>query len=348
MKKFSIGYNVDQPKNIQKAVLEFKDYISDIYCSWPNISSGRRKINQKFKQQLIADLQKYSLMGIKFNILYNSTYYLDIHKKEFFKEFDKIIEEVVDANIALDSITCVSPIIARYVKRTYNNFKVIASVNTQWFNIQQFQQMADVFDAFYIARQHNRNLNAIKLFRKWANDNNKELYTLANSGCIQYCANSINHQLEILSFDLDDEMNDKISENDKDNKYTFIDDPLLCAMCNCKNPQLFLARSTFIQPQYISLYYQYFDKIKIASRTSVNSYETIKAYITQSYKGNLQYILQPPHGYLYNATPLLNQYIDKTWYPSTLNCNGKCYNCKKCINTIQNAINKYNLNKVKK
>lgn len=335
MKNFTIGYSIHHPEEIEKAITDFKQNISDIYCAWPNWYSGRITISEQHKQKLINDLQKYSLMGLKFNVLFNSTYYPGIHTKQFFKKFDKTIEEIINSNIALQSITCVSPIIARFVKRTYDNFKVIASVNCHWYTPQQFQQVKDIFDAFYLPRQHNRNFNMIKCFRKWADDHGKQLYLLANSGCMKYCANTINHQLEITQYD-------EQRTIFVDDKYTFQDDILPCVQYNIKYPLLFLANSSFIQPEHISLYYDYFDKIKIASRGSNIPYENIKAYISQSYKGNLLQILQPIHFDLNNGMPLLNEHIDKNWYLSTLDCSGKCYECKNCINAMKKIINKYN------
>ena len=339
MKKFAIGYNIYQHQQITKAINQFKDYISDVYCAWPQIQSGRCKIPIEFQQQMIEDLRYYSSLGINFNLLYNGICYgQQMLSYKFFIQLDNIVQKIIDNEILLDSITCISPVIAAFIKRTYRNFKTIASVNSQWHFIQQFQQMKQYFDAFYIARQYNRDLNKIKQFSKWCKENKKQLYTLANSGCIRYCSYHLQHQTVM----------NHVNINDSNN--TLKDFHLACQQLYKNNPSYFLKYSTFIKPQNIDLISNYFDKIKLATRVCRYPYQLIKGYITKNYDGDIIDLLQPPPSHIYVGYKLKNKKISDNWYNIVLNCNKQCNNCNICkkqyYNILQQNILKQNQIKI--
>ena len=334
MKKFAIGYNIYQHQQITKAINQFKDYISDVYCAWPQIQSGRCKIPIEFQQQMIEDLRYYSSLGIKFNLLYNGMCYGEqMISNKFFNQLDNIVNKIINSSILLDSITCISPIIAAFIKRTYRNFKTVASVNTQWHFTEQFNYMKQYFDAFYIARQYNRDLNKIKQFSKWCKENGKQLYTLANSGCISFCAYHIIHQQLMNHVKLCDPNN------------CTDDIHLVCQKQLLNQPSNFFKISSFIRPQNLKLVDSYFDKIKLATRVSKFPYQIIKGYITNSYQYSLIDLLQPPPVAVYTGYEISNKKVDNQWYNYMLNCNKKCNNCNLCKQQYYKSLYKKKIEK---
>ena len=67
--------------------------------------------------------------------------------------------------------------------------------------------VSNLFDSFYVKRELNRNLNELSRLRKWCDSNGKQMYILANSGCLNNCSahifhdNLVAHEAEISAMD---------------------------------------------------------------------------------------------------------------------------------------------------
>ena len=82
-----------------------------------------------------------------------------------------------------------------------------ASVNMEIGTIEGMSYVSKLFDSFYIRRELNKNLPMLLKLRKWCNDHGKEMYLLANSGCLNNCSahifhdNLVAHEAEISAMD---------------------------------------------------------------------------------------------------------------------------------------------------
>ena len=62
-----------------------------------------------------------------------------------------------------------------------------ASVKMGIGSVQGLEYVADCFDSFYIKRECNRDMKAIRRLLNWCTGHDKRLFMLANSGCLRPC-----------------------------------------------------------------------------------------------------------------------------------------------------------------
>ena len=171
-------------------------------------------------------------------------------------------------------------------------------------SIEGMKYIAEYFDSFYMKRELNRDFDAIKKLHSWCVENGKELYLLANSGCLNNCSvhnfhdNLVAHENEISKMD---------------NAYDFRG---ICKefLGKKENYTAFIENTNFIRPEDISMYEPYFKAAKLATRVNPNPIRILESYIKGSYRGNILELLEPAHNiYPYiieNGNPLKLTRID--------------------------------------
>lgn len=104
-------------------------------------------------------------------------------------------------------VTTASPAIAQMIKRINHKILTRTSVNMKAGTIEGMRYISDYFDEYNMQRDYNRDFDRIALLKRWADENNKGLYMLANSGCLRNCSaqifhdNLVAHDLEIAEHD---------------------------------------------------------------------------------------------------------------------------------------------------
>ena len=331
---FIVGYNQDASSKLIKTIIENRENIQEIYFAWGDIPSGRgcnykSEIDEfNYTNQLIEDLKIFSENGIKQNLLLNGNCYGKYSQaRVFFNKIGDIID-FLQSNFALNSVTTSSPLIAKFIKQNFADLHVRASVNMEIGTIEGMDYLADYFDGFYLKRELNRNLKAIKNIRQYCDDNGKKLYMLANSGCLNNCSshnfhdNLVAHEHEI---------------SEMDNAYEFKSS---CSLYLAKDNkrEKFLSISNFIRPEDIELYSEFFDGIKLATRVSYNPVEIIMAYIQKRYRGNLLNLLEPNHARHFAPLIIDNNQIPSNWAEKVADCNKNCNQCQYCYQTLKNSL----------
>ncbi len=290
--KFSVGYQLFSDDIFMDKIIALKDGISEVYFSWGDFPNGRNnQLKQKelnhieAQQKQIADLKKLSNEGISLNLLFNATCYgKDSQSRTFFEKIGDTVDFIIK-NYGLASITTTSLLIAKFIKNNFSSLDVRASVNMSVGSVEAIEYIKDYFDSFYLKRELNRNFSQIRKLKSWCNDNGKELYALANSGCLNNCSahtfhdNLVSHEDEISKMD-NAFLFEGVCKNflkDKKNLYTIFE------------------HTNFIRPEDVYLYEDLFTSFKLATRISNNPIRIIEAYINKKYTGNTLDLLEPNH-----------------------------------------------------
>ncbi len=309
--KFSVGYQLYKDSEFINKIIEYKANIYEVYFSWGDFPNGR---NSQIKhadmlpwealKKQMEDLSCLSAEQIKLNLLFNANCYgKNSQSREFFKTIGDTVDYIKE-NYGLSSVTTTSPLIAKFIKTNFDDIEVRASVNMEIGTIDGMEYIAEYFDSYYMKRELNHDFDAIKKLHSWCIQNEKKLFMLANSGCLNNCSvhnfhdNLVAHESEISTMD---------------NAYNF------CGMCKEflkkeENYKALIEKTNFVRPEDIYKYEPYFEVAKLATRVHRNPAQVLKSYVTASYKGNILDILEPAHSiYPYiieNGEPLRLKKLD--------------------------------------
>ena len=230
-------------------------------------------------------LKILSKAGIALNLLFNGNCYgKDSQSRAFFYKIGETIDYIKN-NYNLKAITTTSPLIAKFVKENFADLEVRASVNMEIGSIQGMKYLQEYFDSFYMKREYNRDFDRIKELHKWCEDNNKKLFMLANSGCLNFCS-AHNFHDNLVAHE------DEIAKMDNAYKFTGVCKEYL------KNPENYATlydNMNFIRPEDILEYEPYFEAVKLATRVHNSPKEVLDSYIKGKYSGDLLRILEPAH-----------------------------------------------------
>jgi len=309
--KFSVGYQLFENDKFTSSIIDFKEYVSEVYFSWGDFPNGR---NNQIKHmgllpwvaqnKQMEDLKRLSDSGIKLNLLFNANCYgSNSQSREFFSKIGDTIDYIKE-NYGLSSITTTSPLIAKFVKNNFVNLHIRASVNMEIGSIEGMKYIAEYFDGYYMKREFNRDFDKIKELHSWCEDNGKELYLLANSGCLNNCSvhnfhdNLVAHESEIAKID---------------NAYNFQG---ICReyLKKEENYEALILNTNFVRPEDVYRYEPYFKAAKLATRVNPNPIRILESYIRGTYSGNILELLEPAHNIypyiLENGNPLKLRKLD--------------------------------------
>lgn len=325
-----VGYQNSQ--ELKTCVLESKDHISELYFPWQGFTSGRGEPSQEDHLALEEDLETYSSAGIKLNLLLNGNCYGEqSQSRSFFQEVGDTVFHLYE-NWGVSVVTTSSPLIAKFLKINFPDIDIRASVNMEIGTPEGASYVAQWFDSFYLKREFNHHLDKIVTMRNWCDKNSKKLYLLANSGCLNDCSartfhdNLVAHQNEIAK---------------QDNAYAFK------GVCHeylqqDENQKSLLQISNFIRPEEISLYENFVDGIKLATRTTLNPMMIIQAYLSRKHLGNLLDLTEPSHAKNFYPSIIANDKIPADFGKRRWECNHRCQECNACQEVQQNATIKLN------
>lgn len=289
--KFSVGL----PKicgDFLPCIINNASHISEVYFSWGDFPSGRgsHTQSQEYTEWDVLFLQHEALSeitkaNIGLNLLFNANCYGENSlSKEFFCKVGDTID-YIGQKFSLPSVTTTSPVIAKFIKKNFPEVSVRASVNMEIGTVQGMEYLSDLFDGFYIKRELNRDMEAIKKLHAWANPCGKKLYMLVNSGCLNYCSahvfhdNLVAHESQIVKMD---------------NAYKFEG---ICRSFLKKeeNYKKIMDYTNFIRPEDVEKYSPYIESAKLATRVHKNPSMVVSSYVSGRYSGDLLQILEPAH-----------------------------------------------------
>ncbi|MDR0931654.1 MAG: hypothetical protein LBM70_01360 [Victivallales bacterium] len=331
--KFAIGYQHNEA--LKESVLQHHETVSEIYFPWTGFTTGRGIPDDFIDSEVLrADLTEYAKAGFSTNLLLNGNCYGRYSlNRNFYRKIGDTVE-LLCQEYRLGAVTTTSPVIARFIKNNFAALDVRASVNMEICNIEGASYLLDIFDSFYGKRELNYNSEYLQSMYDFLHANGKLFFLLANSGCLNFCPtrtfhdNLVAHQHEIAEMDNAFEFQGLCHE--------FLHMP--------EHSAALLKHTNFIRPEDITLYENFCDGMKLATRTNCNPGAIIEAYMQGHTSGNLLELTEPAHaGQFYPAI------WDSARFPAdyamhrrecTRNCNEctYCENVQKQITVTLNAI----------
>ena len=330
--KYTVGYQVNSDNDYIEYLANNKEHIYEMYFSWGDMPNGRNSmlLNSNLlpwqaQEKQINDLKYISGSGINLNLLLNANCYgKHSQSKSFFMQIGQLID-YLGTEFGLSSVTTTSPLIAKFIHDNFESIDVRASVNMKIGSIPAMEYVIDYFDSFYLQRELNRNIIKIKEIKSWCDKNNKGLFMLANSGCLNDCSahtfhdNLVAHENEIAAMD---------------NGYNFEG---ICRNHLKNNRLSIIQNSNFVRPEDIHLYDEYFIAAKLATRVSKNPINILKAYINQTYSGCITSLLEPNHTALFYPDVIENKKIPADFGAKVMNCDKNCSDCNYCSKVLTGA-----------
>ena len=279
--KYSVGYQ--QNSEWIEAIVKNRAAVYECYFSFGAMPSGRHGIAEPLRQ--MEDLGFLADNDIPLNILFNANCYgAKAQSKEFFNEVGEALDRFAEGG-ALRSVTTTSPLVARFVKDNFPNLKTRASINMEIGTIEGMEYLAGVFDGYYVKRELNRDFAAFGELKKWADMNGKELFMLANSGCLNNCSshifhdNLVAHEAEIAK---------------EDNGYSYMGTCWEYLKRETDKAKI-LSRWNWVRPEDIHLYEGLVVAAKLATRVNENPVRVLESYIAGSHAGNILDLMEPNH-----------------------------------------------------
>lgn len=336
--KFALGYQ--QPENGERfpeIVRDYREHIAEVYFPWTGQASGRAVLGKtrgavdwNARRILEEDLAAIKRMGIKLDLLFNAGCYgAKAVSQQLENEVGSVLDHLRNMKIPADVVTTTSLTVARTVKKYFPETEVRASVNMRLGTVQAMRYVSGLFDSFYIQRDIQRDLSAVRSIKTWCDASGKGLYMLANSGCLRYCPgqtfhdNMVAHDAEI------DEM-----KNIPD--WT----PHVCWNLYRK-PENFVEflKATWVRPEDMHHYDDIFPVIKLATRQHSHPRMVIGAYSSRCFRGNLLDLLEPAFSSIFAPYYIDNCAFPDDWFEnSACRANGGCGSCECCGSVIRQVL----------
>ena len=280
--KFSVGYTTGASEQFLQEIVRLKGDIKEVYFSWGAMPSGRNAQTGaegmtpwEAEAKQLRDLAYLHGEGLVFNLLFNANCYGDgAQSRAFFESVGEVVD-YVGTHFSLASVTTTSPLVARFLKQNFGGLDVRASVNMSIGTTQGMEYVADLFDSFYIKRELNRDFDVLGCLRRWCDENGKEMYLLANSGCLNHCSAH------------------EAGASRMENGYQFEG---VCRGYLKKDKAALLTHTNYIRPEDTALFEGLTPAIKLATRVHERPERVLRAYIEKkSYPGNMAELLEPNH-----------------------------------------------------
>ena len=272
----------------QEACARHLGRIKEVFFAWPGVLSCRPApdFTPELRARIIDDLHWARANGIELDTLFNCNCYGDgAISRELADFVGRNLREMDAEGLMPDTVTTTSPFIATVLRKDFPRVKIRWSVNQRVHGSIGFECVDELFDSFYVSREHHRDLLWLQGISRWAKAHGKTVGMQANSGCLRQCP--------FQTFHDNLHGHNRIAQSKVGEKFGF-------SVFRCKtnyergNYEDFL-RATWIRPEDMALYEPYVDVIKIATRRHPDPVKVLEAYATCSYHGNLADLMDPAH-----------------------------------------------------
>ncbi len=336
--KFSVGFQLyeGEEEPFSEIVSDYRDDISEVFFAWQDIPTGRGAVSTLHgytdwdaQKRTEEELRKIKAMGIKLDLLLNGNCYGEYALSEkLANTVCSVLAHLECCVGGVDIVTTASLAIAHTVKRFFPSIEVRASVNMRIGTVKGMQYLADLFDSFHVQRDYNRRLSHLSELKVWADQNEKKLILLANSGCFSFCSgqsfhdNLVAHESEIC------EVNNLSNFN-----------PYVCfRMLKKRENWQMLLQNTWIRPEDLHHYEGLFDTVKLATRMHALPALVIGAYSRGYHCGNLLDLFEPGFGPAVAPFIIDNGAFPEDWFETTSTCSGKCSACTYCSRVLERVL----------
>ena len=320
-KVLAVGHFFNGP--FQEACAKYLPRIREVFFAWPGVLSCRPapEFTPEVREQLLADLKWARANGIELDTLFNCNCYGDLAISQELSDFvSRVLREMDDEGLFPETVTTTSPFIATVLRKNFPKVKIRWSVNQRVHGSVGFECVEELFDSFYVSREHQRDLLYLQDMSRWAHKHGKTVGMQVNSGCLRQCP--------FQTFHDNLHGHDRIAQSKIGEAFDF-------SVFRCKtnyergNYEDFI-RATWLRPEDMIRYEPYVDIVKLATRRHPFPVKVLDAYARNSYNGNLAELMDPVHSFpkgFDNAS-----FSRSLLWPSVLNCreSNNCKHCGKC------------------
>ena len=297
--------------------------IKEVFFAWPGVLSCRPapEFTPELRERMMDDLKWARGNGIELDTLFNCNCYGDRAISTDLADFvRRTLGEMDSEGLFPETVTTTSPFVATVLRRDFPSVKIRWSVNLRVHGTVGFEPVEDLFDSFYISREHQRDLNFVQTMARWARRHGKTLGMQANSGCLRQCPYQTFH--------------DNLHGHDREAQ-SAVGERLDFSVFLCKahyargNYEDFL-RATWIRPEDLPRYEPHVDVVKIATRRHPDPVRVLNAYADCSYDGDLAALMDPAHVF---PRRFDNRTLGRSLiWPSVMNCRASndCLHCGRC------------------
>ncbi len=336
--KFAVGYQMaeDGEEPFLDIVSDYRDHVAEVYFPWLGMASGRSALSVRrgyvdwqAQAQLEQDLIALRSMGIKLDLLLNANCYGGRAVSQHLQnEVASVLEHLNAVCGGADVVTTTSPFIAHTVKEHFPDIEVRASVNMRIGTIKGMQYMADLFDGYYVQREHNRDLEHIAQLRQWAVANGKRLFILVNSGCLNFCSGQTFHD-NLVAHEAESVEMCNVPDWNPHACWRYLSDPAHWPA---------LLQNSWIRPEDLHNYDGLFELGKLATRMHQRPRLVLEAYTSRRYRGNLLDLFEPGYARLVAPRIIANERFPSDWFERTSTCDKRCDRCDYCAHVLEQTL----------
>ena len=311
--------------------------IGEVFFAWPGVLSCRPApdFTPELRKRLVDDLTWCRQNGILLDTLFNCNCYGEQAVSHELADLVKdIMKQMDDRGLFPDIVTTTSPFIATIIRREFPAIRIRASVNMRAHGTIGFEAVMDIFDEFYLSREHHRDLEYVKQTAKWAEQNGKRIGIQLNSGCIRECPFQTFHD------NIHGHNRAKQAANAKEFDFSF----MLCQKHFGRDHAFEdIIRATWIRPEDAHLWEPFVSFCKLATRRIANPTKIVNAYASRDYDGNLLDLLDPVHSALFAPLVIDNKSFPNDWATGGIGaaCAQNCIHCGRCSTVFKQVAKRF-------
>ena len=335
--KLLVGYRLpnEDGRSFFEEIEPYFSHIDEVFFPWVDMPSGRSAlgnsdgyIDWRAQEHLVEELSAIRKRGIRLDLLLNANCYgAEALSERFRNRILSVIDYLYSRTGGVDVVTTASPFVAECVKKHFPDTRVRASVNMSIGTVKAIEYLDDLFDSFYLQREYNRDLARVRLLSEACRNRGKELFMLANSGCLNFCTGHIFH--------------DNLVAHEKEicgmqNVTDF--EPLTCVrhFRKAENRNSFL-QGSWVRPEDIHHYEGLISGVKLATRTHHRPSHVISAYARGKFVGNLLDLCEPGYGALFAPYVIDNTLLPADFFERVTSCEKQCHACNYCRSVFDKA-----------
>jgi collagenase-like PrtC family protease len=336
--QFAVGYQLaeegDEP--FAAVVRDYADHLAEVYFPWVGSASGRAALGVRrgyvdwsAQRRLEDDLQAFREMGLKLDLLFNANCYGErAISRHLQGEVASVLEHLEQSVGCVDIITTTSPAIAHTVQEYFPDVEVRASVNMRIGTPEAMSYVADLFDSFYIQRDHQRDLGHVRRVKAWCDEYRKGLLMLANSGCLRLCPGQTFHD-NMVAHDADIDEMERMED--------FV--PHICwRHYRDRSNWPAVLQATWVRPEDLHHYEGLVDTVKLATRMHSRPRAVLEAYTTGEWRGNLLDLFEPSFSTAFAPHYIDNARFPEDWFEHTSRCPRTCTECNYCERVLEQVL----------
>jgi len=337
--QFAVGYQLQEEEDelpFSQIIDNYCQDIAEVYFPWSDMASGRASLISRRgyvfwegQRKLEEDLKHIKQKGIKLNLLLNANCYGQYAISQFLQnQVISVLEYLWKIVGGVEIVTTASLTIARVIKKEFPSIDIRASVNMRIGTITSMEYICEFFDSYYLQREYNRNISYLKHIKRWTDANNKGLYLLVNSGCLNFCSAQIYH--------------DNIVAHEREVMETVNIKELPHLLCwdYYKNPEKWRAilQGSWIRPEDLRYYEGIVPSVKLATRMHSNPMAVVDAYVKRDFHGNLLELFEPGFSSIIYPHIIDNKKFPEDWFEKTSGCKQNCQECSYCAEVLQKVL----------